>query len=140
MGVILCATRGGEASFRTQTAAIELAKERNDELIFLYVVNLQFMDKTAAPILIDVENEISQMGNFLLLVAKERATDQGIDAHMISRKGSVRESIKQAAIDVGATLVVLGKPVGETSKFRLSSLEAYAKEIETEIGIETKIV
>jgi nucleotide-binding universal stress UspA family protein len=140
MGVILCATRGGEASFRTQTAAIELAKERDDELIFLYVVDLQFLDKTAAPIVVDVENEISQMGNFLLLVAKERATEQGIEAHMISRKGNVREEIKQAATDVGATMVVLGRPAGETSTFRLSSLKSYAREIETETGIETKIV
>ena len=140
MGVILCATRGGEASFRTQTVAIDLAKERNDELIFLYVVDLQFLDKTAAPIVVDIENEISQMGNFLLLVAKERATEQGIEARMISRKGNVREEIKQAALDVKATLVVLGRPAGETSNFRLSSLKAYAQEIETETGIETKIV
>jgi nucleotide-binding universal stress UspA family protein len=140
MGVILCATRGGGASFRTQTAAIELAKERNDELVFLYVVDLHFLDKTAAPIVVDVENEISQMGNFLLLVAKERATEQGVEAHMISRKGNVREEIKQADIDVGATLVVLGRPAGETSNFRLSSLKACAQEIETDTGIETKIV
>lgn len=140
MGIILCATRGGEASFRTQTSAIELAKERNDELIFLYVVDLQFLNKTAAPIVVDVENEISQMGKFLLLVAKERATEQAIDAHMISRKGNVREQIKLAAIDVGATLVVLGRPAGESSTFQLSSLKAYAQEIETATGIKTKIV
>jgi nucleotide-binding universal stress UspA family protein len=140
MGLILCATRGGEASFRTQNAAIALAKERGDEVTFLYVVDLNFLDKTAAPIVVDVENEISQMGKFLLLVAKERATDQGVEARMISRKGKVREKIKQTAIEIGATLVVLGRPAGETSAFRLSSLEAYAQEIEQETGIETQIV
>ena len=31
MGIIICATRGGEASERTQEAAIQLAKERGDE-------------------------------------------------------------------------------------------------------------
>jgi len=140
MGLILCATRGGEASFRTQNAAIALAKERGDEVAFLYVVDLNFLDKTAAPIVVDVENEISQMGKFLLLVAKERATDQGVEARMISRKGKVREKIKQTAIEIGATLVVLGRPAGETSAFRLSSLEAYAQEIQKETGIETQIV
>ncbi|MEA3339900.1 MAG: universal stress protein [Chloroflexota bacterium] len=44
MGKILCATRGGEASYRTQDAAIELAKERGDTLLFLYVVDLHFLD------------------------------------------------------------------------------------------------
>jgi hypothetical protein len=36
MGKILCATRGGEASYRIQDAAIALAKERGDTLLFLY--------------------------------------------------------------------------------------------------------
>jgi len=140
MGVILCATRGGEASFRTQNAAIELAKDRCDELAFLYIVDLKFLDKTAAPIVVDVENEISQMGNFLLMVAKERAVEQGIKTRILSRKGNVREEIKKAAINIGATLVVLGHPVGETSAFELSSLKVYAGEIELETGAEVKII
>ena len=78
MGLILCATRGGEASLRTQNAAIALAKERGDELAFLYIVDLEFLNKTAAPIMVDVENELAELGNFLLLVAKERANEQGV--------------------------------------------------------------
>ncbi|HIQ01546.1 MAG TPA: hypothetical protein EYH30_05385, partial [Anaerolineales bacterium] len=46
MGKILCATRGGEASYRTQDAAIALARERGDSLIFLYVVDTHFLDRT----------------------------------------------------------------------------------------------
>ena len=140
MGVILCATRGGESSFRTQSAAIELAKNRNDELAFLYVVDLNFLDKTAAPIVVDVENEISQMGEFLLLVAKERAVEQGIRTRTLSSKGSVRDEIKKAALEIGASLVVLGRPAGEASAFELSSLKIYAGEIELETGAEVKIV
>jgi nucleotide-binding universal stress UspA family protein len=140
MGLILCATRGGEASFRTQNAAITLAKERGDEVVFLYIVDLNFLDKTAAPIVVDVENEISQMGKFLLLVAQERASEQGIEARMICRKGNVRAEIKKAAIEIEATLVILGRPAGETSAFRLSSLKTYARQIEQETGIETLIV
>ena len=140
MGVILCATRGGEASFRTQTAAIELAKERNDELAFLYVVDLNFLDKTAAPIVVNVENEISQMGEFLLLVAKEQAVEQGVKTRTLTRKGNLRDEIKKAALDSAATLVILGRPAGEASAFELSSLKAFVEEIETETGIETQIV
>ena len=43
MGRILCPTRGGEGSYRTQDAAIAMAKERGDELVFLYVVDLDFL-------------------------------------------------------------------------------------------------
>lgn len=35
MGKILCATRGGEASYRTQDGAIELAEERDETLLSL---------------------------------------------------------------------------------------------------------
>ena len=140
MGVILCATRGGEASFRTQNAAVGLAKERGDEVTFLYIVDLKFLDKTAAPIVVDVENEISQMGKFLLLVAKERATEQGIKANMLSRKGNIREEIKKAAVDIGATMVVLGRPAGEASTFQMADLKAFAEEIKKETGIDAKIV
>ena len=140
MGVILCATRGGEASFRSQTEAINLAKEQNDELAFLYVVDVNFLDKTAAPIVVDVENEISQMGDFLLLVAKERAVERGVNTSTISRRGRVRDEIKKVASEIEATLVVLGAPTGEASAFELSSLKTFAKEIETETGVAVKIV
>jgi hypothetical protein len=140
MGIILCATRGGEASFQTQNAAIALAKERGDKITFLYVVDLKFLDKTAAPIVIDIENEISQMGKFLLLVAIERATKQGMDANMLLLKGNIRDEIKKAVVDIGATMVILGRPAGEASTFQMADLNKFASEIELETGIDTKII
>lgn len=140
MGVILCATRGGEAGYRTQDKAIALAKERGDTLLFLYVVDLHFLDKTAAPIVIDVEDEITDMGEFILLMAKERAAGQNVQAESICRKGRVRQEIKAAARKEGVSLVVLGKPVGRESAFQMAELEAFAKEIEAETGVETIIV
>ena len=80
------------------------------------------------------------MGNFLFLVAKERAVEQGVKTRTLSSKGNLRGEIKKAVIDIVATLVVLGRPAGEASAFELSSLKAFAKEIETETGIETQIV
>ena len=140
MDVILCATRGGEASFRTQTAAIELAKERHAELVFLYIVDLNFLDKTAAPIVVDVENEISQMGEFLLLVAKERAVEQGVKTRTLTRKGNLRAEIKKVAAEIGATFVVLGRPAGEASAFEKSGLKTFAEEIQEKTGVEVEIV
>jgi nucleotide-binding universal stress UspA family protein len=140
MGKILCATRGGEASRRTQDAAIALAKERGDELVFLYVVDIHFLDKTAAPIVVDVENEVTKMGEFLLLMAQERAAAQGVTATAILRSGKVREELKHAALDEGASLVLLGRPAGDESMFHLASLQAFAAEVEAETEIETRIV
>ncbi len=140
MGLILCATRGGEASLRAQNTAIALAKEHNDELAFLYIIDLKFLDKTAAPIMVDVENELAQLGNFLLLVAKERACEEGVKTRTLCRKGSVREEIKKAAREIGATLVLLGRPKDGASAFQLSSLQAFAEEIRKETGVEARII
>jgi nucleotide-binding universal stress UspA family protein len=140
MGLILCATRGGEASYRTQQAAIDLAKESGDEIVFLYVIDLSFLDKIAAPIVVDVENEIDQMGDFFLLMAKERALEAGVNVRVITRKGSVREEIKEAARNESATLVVLGSPIDKQSKFQLASLQDFAQEIEDQTGVKTMIV
>jgi nucleotide-binding universal stress UspA family protein len=141
MGLILCAARGGEASYRTQQAAIELAKERQDELVFLYVIDLSFLNKTAAPIVVDVEYELEQMGSFFLLMAKERAAEKGIEVRTVSRKGSVRQEIIETAQEEGATTVVLGRPGDEKqSAFGLSEFEKFASEIEEKTNAKTIIV
>ena len=140
MGKILCATRGGEASYRTQDKAIALAQERGDELLFLYVANIRFLDKTHAPIVVDVEQEMVKMGEFLLLMAQERAAEQGVTASTLCRTGKMREELKIVARQQGVSLVVLGRPAGKESVFQLTSLQAFASEIKDEIGIETQIV
>jgi nucleotide-binding universal stress UspA family protein len=140
MGKILCATRGGEESYCTQDQAISMAKEQDDALVFLYVVNTHFLDHTAAPIMVDVEDELHDMGNFLLLMAQERAKEQGVKAETMCLKNGVRETIKRAAIEIGASLIILGRPCGEDSAFKLADLMAFAVSIENETGIEVKVV
>lgn len=136
MGIILCPTRGGPASYNTQDKAIALAKEKGDTLLFLYIVNLHFLDKTAAPIVVDVEDEVQQMGEFLLLMAKERAEEQGVKTRTLSRKGKVREEIKKVAQEENVSLILLGRPAGEQSAFQLAEVKEFAAEIERETGIE----
>jgi nucleotide-binding universal stress UspA family protein len=140
MGKILCATRGGEASYRTQDAAIALARAQGDTLVFLYVVDLRFLDTARAPLVVDVEGEMAKMGEFLLLMAKERAAEQGVAAETMWRKGKVREVLRQMAGEEGVSLVVLGRPVGAESAFELAGLRAFSAEIEAETGVETRII
>ena len=140
MGKILCATRGGEDSYRTQDAAIALAKERGDTLLFLYVVDLHFLDKTSGAGVVDVESEMTKMGEFLLLMAQERAAEQGVSADTRCYQGEVREQIKNAARQEGVSSVVLGRPAGAESVFELAGLEAFAAEIEAETGVAVHIL
>jgi nucleotide-binding universal stress UspA family protein len=141
MGMILCATRGGEASYRTQDAAIALAQERGDELLFLYVVDIGFLDKTERAVRPDVVTaEMEKMGEFLLAMAQERAQKQGVAASYVLRHGDLRRELKAAARDEVVDLVVLGQPAGTGSAFVSADLEAFAAEIGAETGVETRII
>jgi nucleotide-binding universal stress UspA family protein len=140
MSKILCATRGGEASYRTQDQAIALARQRGDTLIFLYVIDTHFLDKTAAPIVVDVGQQVQHMGEFLLAMAQEKAKSQGFLVRGICRSGRVRDEIKAVAREEQVDIVVLGQPTGETNTFAAEELMAFAVEIEAETGSQVVIV
>ena len=141
MGKILCATRGGEASYRTQDATIELAQERGDEILFLYVMDIEFLKKTAHAVRPDVVMaEMEKMGEFLLAMAQERAQKQGVSADYVLRHGDLRQELIAAARELDVALVVLGKPTGEESAFAMAGLESFAAQIKAEAGVETRII
>lgn len=141
MGKILCATRGGEASYRTQDAVIGLAQEQGDSLVFLYVVDTDFLGYTERAVRPDVvATELEHLGEFLLAMACERAQNQGVEAFFCVKRGRLADALKEAAVEQGVNLVALGRPAGEESRFLLSSLEKLAADITAETGIETRII
>jgi hypothetical protein len=70
---------------------MELAKEWDDALLFLYVVDLGFLEKMAEAGLLNTEQELSRVGRSLLLQATARAADRGGAAETIVRTGQMRE-------------------------------------------------
>jgi nucleotide-binding universal stress UspA family protein len=138
MGKVLCATRGGEGSQDTQDAAITLAKSRGDELIFLFVVDVGFLDQLSAPIVIDIEQRLEDMGRFELMRAKERAASKGVEAQGVVRRGRLRGELIEAARELGVNLILFGRPMGGTSVFEEETLNAFASAIEEETGIEVR--
>ncbi|TFH37457.1 MAG: universal stress protein [Anaerolineales bacterium] len=132
MGLILCATRGGEASIPTQEKAIDLAKEGDRALAFLYVADSSFLDKIAAAVVVDVNEELTHMGEFLLTMAVERAAEQGVMAQAVTRTGIIREVLPEVARELGATMIVLGRPAGESSRFQESEFERFCQWIQEE--------
>jgi nucleotide-binding universal stress UspA family protein len=142
MGRILCATRGGEASYHTHDAAIALAKEQGDELIFLYVADSSFLNQTAAPLVVNIESRLVKMGRFLLLMAQERAKAQGVSAQTIVREGKLRAQLVGVARELDVDLVVLGHPVDrhEQAVFDETALQAFATSLQAITGIEVRIL
>jgi nucleotide-binding universal stress UspA family protein len=141
MGKILCATRGGETAKRTQDAAIALAKERGDQLLFLYVVDIEFLQRPAMAVRPDVVTaEMDKMGEFLLAIAQERAAKQGVDAAFVLRHGQLRQELVAAARELDVALVVLGRPAGDESVFAEEGLREFAAQIEAQTGVEARII
>lgn len=138
MGKILCAIRGGEASQRIQDIAIERAKARGEEIVFLYVVNIEFLDTASAVLRESVTQEMEKLGDFLLLMAQERAKKQDVVAERLLRHGYLQEEFEAAAMSPNISTVLLGKP-GEGGFFSMESLEALASHIEEKCKVEVLI-
>jgi len=140
MGKILCATRGGEDSQRTQRAAIALARESGDKLIFLYVADASFLDRIAAAVVVDVESELDQMGRFQLALAQEQAAEEGVEAESAIRHGHLRTELVAAACELGISLIVLGRPQGRMAVFDEADLEQFAAELEAKTPAQVRIL
>jgi nucleotide-binding universal stress UspA family protein len=140
MAKILCATRGGEASYRTQDAAIALAKERGDELVFLFVADISFLNQTAAPLVVDIETRLVKMGQFQLTIAKERARERGLETQIMVRQGRLRAELVAAAKALDAELIVLGRPLDREAVFDDTALEALASGLQAVTGAEVRIL
>ncbi len=140
MGKILCATRGGEASLRTQDAAIALAKEQDDELIFLFVADISFLNQTAAPLVVDIEERLARMGRFQLAMAQERAAAQGVTARAMVRCGRLRAELVGAARELAVDLIILGRPLDRQAIFDDTALQAFATGLQAITGAEVRIL
>jgi len=140
MGKILCATRGGEASYIAQDAVIALAKEQGDELFFLYVADISFLNQTAIPLVVNVESRLEKLGRFQLVMAQERAAAQGIEAQAIVRIGLLRAELVDVAEEIGATIIVMGRSLGLDSAFTDAAIKAFVADLQTETGVEVRIL
>lgn len=140
MDVILCATRGGEASLQTQHRAIEIAKERGSKIIFIFVVDVHFLEHYTAPYVPAMADEMKHMGEFLLIMAQERAEQAGVEADYTVRRGELEPVLIEAAKEYGASLIILGRP-GDDNVTTLEYLEhKLCPAIEAETGIKTILV
>ena len=138
MAKILCAIRGGNESQRLQDIGIDLAKERDEGIVFLYVVNTEFLATASTALRESVTHEMEKLGDFLLLMAQERAKKQGIAAETVLRHGYLQEEFEAAASDLDISIVLLGKP-GEEGNFSIESLEHAAAEIEEKCQVKVMI-
>jgi nucleotide-binding universal stress UspA family protein len=105
-------------------------------LDFLFVADVSFLNTTAAPLVVDVESKLEQLGRFQLAMAQERTAAQGVTAQAIVRPGRLRAELVAAAEELGATLIVLGRPSRQTAVFDEDAIQAFAADLLAETGVE----
>jgi nucleotide-binding universal stress UspA family protein len=137
--MIVCATRGGQASQAAQELAIKLAKENDEELVFLYVADTDVLARTSDTRPHEIAHDLTRLGEFILIIAQERAEAAGV--HKVRwevRLGSMRTQIREYVEEVGADKLVLGRPVrrGDEQAFSPSGLDEFAVELEKETGVQ----
>ncbi len=118
---IVCATRGGEESQRTEERATQVARESRAALTFLYVVNPELPEAYTAKFCLELVNEgLADIGRVVLEMAQRRAAAQGVTAKTALRQGQVHEEIA-AYMEEHPTvdLLVLGR-LNEALRERLA--------------------
>ena len=137
---VLCATRGGPASYPTQDAAIAQAKARDQDIVFVFVTNLQFLDKLSSAVLVDMDEQMKELGDFLLLMARERAEKMGVRAFAEVRSGSIRQALIDVVRHYNANLVVMGQPGRSANLFKTEHMEDIGEYLREEAGVEVMLV
>ena len=138
--IILCPTRGGKDSFPNQDRAIAIAKERGAEVLFLYITNVEFLGLTAAPKIIDIEDELDEMGEFMLTMAQERAEKASVNALTLVQRGQFREVLIDVIEERQIDTVVLGSSAGGTGMVTAEYVHNLADEIRGITGVEFIVV
>jgi nucleotide-binding universal stress UspA family protein len=138
--MVLCPTRGGASSRPNQEKAIAIAKERGVELLFLYVSNVQFLGLLASPVVVDIETELDEMGEFLLTIAQERAEKAGVHAEALVKRGVFRQVLRSIIQEYPVQTVVMGCSQESSSLITPEYTETLGKEISQETGVEFIVV
>ncbi len=137
---ILCPTRGGVASYPNQDQAIAIAKQRGAEILFLYIVNIQFLGLTAAPKVVDLEAEMEEMGEFMLTMAQIRAEKAGVRARNVVRSGVFREVLHDIIQEFEIPTVVIGSSAGGTGVITPEYIQDLTEDIGGKTGVEFIVV
>ncbi len=136
MAGIVCAIRGGPQSGPTIDRAIELARESGLPIHFLYVVNLDFLARTASSRTQVISQELRDMGEFILLSAQDAAGVAGVEADGAVRDGNVLEEMAAFCRELQADYLIIGvpKPQNEENVFSHEHLPAYAEHLQATTG------
>lgn len=136
MSAILCPVRGGPDSQPTIQRALALAQEHQMKIVFLYVVNLDFLTATASSRSQVIREELTELGQFILETARLQAEQAGVQSETAVREGNVSEQIVAQSRESGARYIVLGAPRRDRSQnvFAHQGMDDLAARLQADTG------
>ena len=151
INTIICATKGSKGCRDAEDKAIEIAKDNNSKLIFLYVIDIKFLERSGTAgdwAKDDVASGLKNIGSVILEIAAEKAVGKGMPPGNVlkeERKGSVISQIKSAVEEHNADLVIIGHPetdVGLLDRYLIKKegTESFVRHLKEQIGCEVMIV
>lgn len=140
MTTILCPTRGGKESQPNQDFAIQYASQRGADLLFLYVSDLRLITRAGPPIVVDIEEEMAEVGDFLLTMAQERAEKAGVPARTSVRSGIFANVLREVILENGIHTVILGGSQEKTGLVTHERLQNLSEELGNELHVEFIVV
>ena len=145
MGVkhVACAVRGGPESRATVTKAIDLALERGAKLTFVHVMDADFLGYATIGPLSVVYQELREMGNFMMLILRDRAIRRGVqDVGYVLMEGNIRKKLRDFVRETDADVLVMGMPVRSpgSNVFKKGEIEEFAEGLRREGRLEVMLV
>jgi len=137
MTKILCALRGGPESEETIAYAVTMAEKEDVRLGFLYVVNLDLIPSSSISRATSIADELSRMGEFVLLMAQAQAATEGVAADLFVRRGNIPEQIFIACQEMDVETLIMGRSQAENgeSLFSGEKQDEFVQKLERECGV-----
>ncbi len=139
---IVCAARGGKGSRPAVDRAIQLAKERDADLTFLFVVDTEFLSHALVGPPSVIRGQLHDMGEFIMATLQAKAEEAGVTADYAVREGEVRDQIVKYIDEHDVDVLVMGRPAGETdaARFDTGTVSNFAAALESGGGVEVVLV
>lgn len=132
---VVCAIRGGLDSQSTIAKAVDLAREKDLTIHFLYVISQEWLPDSDQGRSEDLSGHLRQMADAVLARAQALANSHGVDAQSSVRHGDVEQEIAKVCRGEQASYLVLNAPQAkEGNVFTPKRLAEFAKELERDTG------
>jgi len=142
-GGVLCPVRGGKRSGKTVARAIELALAEAAPLIFLYIVDVEFLGHATVARVKLMVDELIETGSFALEILADKARAAGVtEVESVIREGGIKTVIGEVIAERGASVLVTGRP-GQTPgvvSFSENEFDTFLKDLSAESGVRVERV